>query len=211
MRGVATGLVSEQGMKLHNGGATLVVRRITIVLDRPTESGGTEIHVLTNLTSEQAIALQVAENSRPWWTVEGAFRTLTDVLRCEVEALGDPKAALFSFATAVLAYNVYAVVKASLREAHGAVVIRVKLFDYYFTNNVAKYYIGMYMTVAEEDWDPYQKMSMEQFAEVLLELAHRVKLTRSPKTKRGPKKPQPRKTSGLRNHHISTARVFAKR
>jgi Transposase DDE domain len=208
---VASGMVYEQGMELHNGGATLAVRRITIILDRPTESGDTEIHVLTNLTSEQATALQVAETYRTRWTVEGAFQTLTDVLRCEVETLGYPKAALFSFATAVLAYNAYAVVKASLRAAHGAVVIREKLSDYHFMNHVAKAYVGMDMAVAEEDWEPYQKMSVEQFAEVLLELAHRVKLTRYPKTKRGPKKPQPRKTSGRRNHHISTARVLAQR
>ena len=51
--------------------------------------------------------------------MEGAFRTSTDVLRCEVETLGYPRAALFSFATAVLAYNAYAVVQAPLRAAHG--------------------------------------------------------------------------------------------
>ena len=67
---VATGMVYEQGMELHNGGATLAVRRITIVLDRPTESGDTEIHVLTNLTSEQATALQVAATYRTRWTVD---------------------------------------------------------------------------------------------------------------------------------------------
>ena len=49
----------------------------------------------------------------------GAFQTLTDVLRCEVETLGYPRAALFSFATAVLAYNTYAVVQASLRVRTG--------------------------------------------------------------------------------------------
>ena len=53
------------------------------------------------------------------WTVEGAFQTLTDVLRCEVETLGYPRAALFSFAVAVLAYNTYAVVQASLRPRTG--------------------------------------------------------------------------------------------
>jgi len=61
--------------------------------------------------------------------VEGAFQTLTDVLRCEIETLGYPRAALFSFAMAVLAYNTYAVVKASLRAAHGTGVIKEKLSD----------------------------------------------------------------------------------
>ena len=124
-------MVYEQGMELHSGDATLSVRRITLCLDHPTESGDTEIQILTNLSAEQATGLQVAETYGTRWTVEGAFQTLTDVLRCEVETLGYPAAALFSFATAVLAYNTYAVVKASLRAAHGAEVIGEKLSDYH--------------------------------------------------------------------------------
>jgi IS4 transposase len=208
---VATGMVYEQSMELFAGGTTLSVRRITVVLDQPTENGDTEIHLLTNLTAAQASAFQVAETYRTRWTVEGAFQTLTDVLRCEVETLGYPKAALFSFATAVLAYNAYAVVKASLRAAHGAAVIGEKLSDYHFLDHVAKTYVGMDIAIPAEDWEPYPGMAVEQFAAVLVELAHGVKLTRYPKKKRGPKKPQPRKTSGRRNHHISTARILANR
>ncbi len=114
---IATGVVYEQGMELHNGGATLSVRRVSLHLDQPTESGDTEIHIVTNLPAEEVTALQVAEVYGTRWTVEGAFQTLTDVLRCEVETLGYPRAALFSFATAVLAYNVYAVVKAAAQSA----------------------------------------------------------------------------------------------
>lgn len=61
---------------------------------------------MTNLSPAQATALQVAKTYGTRWTVEGAFQTLTDVLRSEVETLGYPRAALFSFATAVLAYNI---------------------------------------------------------------------------------------------------------
>ena len=140
---IATGVVYEQAMELHFEGATLSVRRITLRLDRPTESGDTEIHILTNLSPEQATALQVARTYGTRWTVEGAFQTLTDVLRCEVETLGYPRAALFSFATAVLAYNTYAVVKASLRATHGAEVIQEKLSDYHLMGDVAATYVGM--------------------------------------------------------------------
>jgi hypothetical protein len=84
---VDTGMVYEQGMGLHFAGKNLSARRITLCLDNPTESGDTEIHVLTNLTAEQATAPQVATTYGTRWTVEGAFQTLTDVLRCEVETL----------------------------------------------------------------------------------------------------------------------------
>ena len=208
---IATGMVYEQGMDLHFQGETLSVRRITLCLDRPTESGDTEIHIVTNLSAEQATAQQVAQAYGTRWTVEGAFQTLTDVLRCEVETLGYPRAALFSFATAVLAYNTYAVVKASLRVAHGAEVIKEKLSDYHLMSDVAVTYVGMDIAVPDECWESYRAMPVGTFVKAMTRLAHRVKLARYPKKKRGPKKPQPRKKSGRRNHHISTARLMMKR
>jgi hypothetical protein len=208
---IATGMVYEQGMELHFEGDTLSARRVTLVLDKPTENGDTEIHIVTNLWAELATAQQVAQAYGTRWTVEGAFQTLTDVLRCEVETLGYPRAALFSFATAVLVYNTYAVVQASLRVAHGPDVIKEKLSDYHLMNDVAATYVGMDIAVPDECWETYRAMPVSTFAKSMIKLAHRVKLARYPKKKRGPKKPQPRKKSGRRNHHISTARLMMKR
>lgn len=193
---IATGMVYEQAMELYFEGKTLLVRRITLCLDRPTE---------------QATALQAAQAYGTRWTVEGAFQTLTDVLRCEVETLGYPRAALFSFATAVLAYNAYAVVKASLRAAHGAEAIKEKLSDYHLLSDVAATYVGMDIAVPDECWASYRAMPLKAFATAMMKLAHRVTPKRYPKNKRGPKKPQPRKKSGRRNHHIATSRLLAKR
>jgi hypothetical protein len=69
----------------------------------------------------------------------------------------------------------------------------------------------MDIAVPDECWELYHVMPVTTFAKILTKLAHRVKLTRYPKSKRGPKKPQPQKKSGRRNHHISTARILAKR
>src|SRR3954451_17788567 len=66
-----TGAVFEQEMRLGDGdGGTMVVRRITVVLDRPTRDGETEVHILTNLPVEVADALAVSELYRRRWTVE---------------------------------------------------------------------------------------------------------------------------------------------
>jgi hypothetical protein len=197
-------------MELHLQGKTLSVRRITLRLDHPTEGGDTEIHILTNLAAEEVTAQQVAVTYGTRWSVEGAFQTLTDVLRCEVETLGYPRAALFSFAVAVLAYNTYAVVQASLRAAHGAGVIKEKLSDYHLMSDVAATYVGMDIAVPDECWATYRAMTASRFAESVTKLAHRVKVARYPKKKRGPKKPQPTRKSGRRNHHISTARLLLK-
>jgi hypothetical protein len=69
----------------------------------------------------------------------------------------------------------------------------------------------MDIAVPDERWEAYRVMPPGTFAKAITKLAHRVKLTRYPKKKRGPKKPQPRKKSGSRNHHVATSRLLAKR
>jgi len=204
-----TGTVYEQPVELTSGDQTLHVRRITILLDRPTEDGDTEIHLLTNLTARQASAKKVAVVYRGRWTIESAFQTLTDVLRCEVETLGYPRAALFAFSAAVLAFNIYAVVRAALRSVHGSQKIDEELSDHHLTNDVVAKQPGMDIAVEPAVWERYQRLKPRQLSRELRSLARHVRLDRYPKKKRGPKKPQPPKRSGARNHHISTARLLA--
>jgi IS4 transposase len=206
---IETGVVFEQEIELAQGEETWRIRRITIQLDTPTENGDTEIYLLTNLPKKVADARKVAVLYRGRWTIEGAFQTLTDVLRCEVETLGYPKAALFAFATAVLAYNTYAVVKAALRSVHGEDTIDEELSDYHLTQDVTATSVGMTIAVPVELWEHYQILSPRKLASELVRLGKRIDLSRYPKKKRGPKKPQPRKKSGQRNHHIATARILA--
>ena len=206
----ATGMVYEQAVELTEGQHTLRVRRITVELDQPTESGETEIHLLSGLPAAAASAIQIAQAYRQRWTIEGAFQQLTDVLCCEVKTLGYPKAALFAFATAVLAYNTYAVARAALRSAHGVEVIEEQLSDYHLLTHVAQAHVGLEIAVDSTAWIPYQRLTSPQLAEELLRLSQQVRLARYPKTKRGPKKPRPARKSGHRNHHVATARLLAK-
>lgn len=206
---IPTGILFEERIELAYGERKLKVRRITVQLDTPTENGDTEIHILTNLPRRKATARQVAAIYRSRWTIESAFQNLTDVLRCEVETLGYPKAALFAFAVAVQAYNSYAVVKAALRSIHGAEKIDEELSDFHLTRDVVATQTGMEIAVEPAAWKDYQSMTPREFSKALLRMAKHVKLSRYPKKKRGPKKPQPRKKSGARNHHIATSRILA--
>jgi hypothetical protein len=45
----------------------------------------------------------------------------------------------------------------------------------------------------------------------MVELARQMNTQKYTKHKRGPKKPQPKKISGKRHHHVSTARLIAAR
>ena len=203
-----TGVVFEQAIEVRQGDEVRTLRRITVKLDTPTEDGDTEIHIVSNLPMRVS-AVKIAEVYRSRWTIEGAFQILTDVLRCEVETLGYPKAALFSFAVAVLAYNMYAVVKAALRSAHGVKAVDEKLSDYHLVHDVVMTTVGMSIAVESESWSRYAGLSLVEFAAELVRLAKGVKLSRYPKKRRGPKKPPPRRSSGRGRPHVSTARILA--
>jgi hypothetical protein len=92
-------------------GATLVVRRLPVQLRTPTRDGETELHIRTNLPGADASAAQISARDADRWTIDTAFQHLTVARACEVDTLGYPKAALFGFCVALVAYTVVALVK----------------------------------------------------------------------------------------------------
>jgi len=115
-----TGMLYEQKMRLKNpAGDMLLIRRVTLVLDKPTRSGETEIHILTNLPIQDADTWKVADLYLMRWTVENAFEELGQAFNSEIKTLGYPKAALLSFCVAVLAYNCISVVKTAIAAVPG--------------------------------------------------------------------------------------------
>ncbi len=48
------------------------------------------------------------------WQIESVFQEMEKTLQGEIQELGYPKAALFSFCVALLSYNVMSTVKAAL-------------------------------------------------------------------------------------------------
>ena len=67
----------------------------------------------------KASAKRVARLYRKRWTLETAFQHLEAYFHSEINTLGYPKAALFGFCLALVAYNMLAVVMAALRSVHG--------------------------------------------------------------------------------------------
>jgi IS4 transposase len=206
-----TGAVFEQEMRLGDGdGGTMVVRRITVELDRPTRDGETEVHILTNLPAEVADALLIADLYRRRWTVEAAFGELATCLDGEVETLGYPKAALFAFCVALVSYNVLGVVKAALRSAHGEEAVEGLSF-YYLADEVTGTHRGMMIAIPEDEWAVFHGLTAVVFGKILLGLAAGVRLSAYRKQVRGPKKPPPKRESGAKVKHVSTAKLLEKR
>lgn len=192
-------------------GDTMLARRITIALAQPTKKGETELHILTNLPAADADALQVAQLYADRWTIETAFQHLTQDLRCEIDTLGYPRAALFGFCVALVAYNVVALVKGAMRGAWGQEFVEDEVSMYYLTLEVARVTPGMLIAIGPQPWHVFRTMPLAEFAATLVELARRMAPGQYTKHKRSPKKKPPKKISGKRHHHVSTARILALR
>ena len=199
----------EQTIWLQNpagDGTELAVRRVRLTLDEPTEDGDLVMEFLTNLPPEVTCVL-VAKLYRSRWTVEALFGRLTTVLKCEVNTLGYPPAALFGFCVALASSNVYAGVKGALRSVHGAAVTE-QVSDYHLALEVSSVSRGLAIAVPGETWSEIGSWSVEQMSRWLVSLAKRTKLSRYPKSKRGPKKPKTRRTRFADKKHIATSRLL---
>ena len=210
---IKTGRVYEQSMEITNPttGSTVTIRRITIKLNQPTRDGDTEMHILTNLPQRDADAPKVADLYRKRWTIETMFQELTETLTCEIKTLGYPKAALFAFCLALVAYNGISVIKAALRSVHGTDTVEEHVSGYYLSLEISKTYTGMMIAIPAKHWTVFRDMSVAQLASVLKDLARRVDLSKYQKHPRGPKLPQPERIYNGRSNHVSTARILAKR
>jgi hypothetical protein len=207
-----TGRVYEQSLRLlaADGSLLATLRRVTIELDEPTRDEEREIHILTNLP-RKITALRVAELYRQRWTIETAFQEVAKNLQGEIETLGYPKAALFAFCMALVAYNVLSVVQAALRAAHGAEFVAEHVSFYYLCDEVAGTYRGLLIAVPDKYWErTYAALTPAQMARKLVRLARQIDLSRYRKHKRGPKKPKPSLNKKHRSH-ASTARILAQR
>ncbi|AMV25132.1 Transposase DDE domain protein [Gemmata sp. SH-PL17] len=203
-----TGALAEQTIWLTEpSGAELAVRRVRLTLDHPTRDGDEVIEVLTNLPARAATGARVVELYRGRWSVEGLFLRLTTVLRCEVNALGYPPAALFGFCVALAAGNVYAGVKGALRAAHGAGRAD-GVSDYHLALEVSGACPGLWIAVPAEAWVEIGVWSVGRMAEWLVGLARGANLGRYRKATRGPKKPRPPRTRFPDAKHVATSRLL---
>jgi IS4 transposase len=198
-----TGKVFEQQVRVGSVGC----RCLIIHLHKPLRDGSTEIRLLTNVPPSKANAKCLAKLYRTRWTIETAFQELTENLRCEVRTLGYPKAALFAFALAVVAYNVLVVVKAALASAHSRKKVDTELSGYHLATEVAVVSEGLDIAVPGNTWRRFAEMTTSQFARWLHQVAKHAPWDRYRKNPRGPKKPQPIQRT-RRGAHRSTARLL---
>jgi IS4 transposase len=207
-----SGQLAEQRVSVVDAqGGVHVFRRLRLKLDHPTRDGATLLYMVTNVPARRVSAKRVARLYRKRWSLETTFQHLEAYFHSEINTLGYPKAALFGFCLALVAYNVLAVVLAALRSVHGQERVDEDVSLYYLANDVATTYHGMMIAIPEEEWDVFARMSVPAMASTLLALAQRVNLRALRKSPRGPKKPRPKRESDSAQGHVSTAKLLMAR
>jgi len=209
---IETGSVYEQLIVVPDEtGKEYTFRRIRVNLKHETRDGDTDICIITNLSRSVANGKMIARLYRDRWTIETAFQHLAEYLNSEINTLGYPRAALFGFCVALVAYIIMSVVKAALGSVHGVDFIEKNISGYYVANEIEGVYLGMMIVVANNEWTVFRDMSPSQLVRLLKSLAGKVKLSKYQKHPRGPKKPQPKRVAMKNKPHVSTARILAAR
>ena len=211
VRTCETGVIYERTMKLPPyEGRTMTVRRIEIDLKTPTRDGDTTLVILTNLPRKAANAFKIVEVYRNRQKIETAFQTLTVALNCEVNTLCYPKAALFVFALASVAYNAIAVVEAAIAREHGREEAEL-LSRYYMALEISQATDGMLVALPVEQWLELATLPLSDYTSALCDIAKGIDLSVYRKSIRGPKKPKPKKKHQKRKVHVSSAKILAQR
>jgi hypothetical protein len=209
----------ETGRRRHRGATIseqpvragcLECRCLIIRLEKPLRDGTTEIRLLTNVPRGRLGARRAADLYRTRWRIETAFQELTESLRCEIDTLGYPRAALFGFALAVVAYNLLVTTRAALASGLGEEVGGIEAVSSdHLATEVAAVAEGLSIAVPAAAWGRFVAMTAAEFAGWLHEVARGIDWRRYRKSPRGPVKPAVVKRT-RRGAHRSTARELVK-
>lgn len=200
---VATGEVFEQRAWVldRHTGRRLAVRRLILKLDQPTRDGETVIRLLTNLPG-RVCGLRVVELYRKRWTLEGHFDFLKNQLHGEIESLGRPRAALLLLCLALVAANALAVVRQALRVCQA--VELEELSGSYLADELAGNQRAVAALVPQAVWEAVAALGVAACWSWCQAVAGQIRPEAFAKHPRGPKRPQPRRTSGKQRPHYST-------
>jgi hypothetical protein len=223
---VATGEVHEQRVRVvemdghgrprcdeHGQSQAMEMRRLRVLLDEPTQEGDTEVLLLSNVPAADANALVLAPLYLRRWTIENGFQTMTEVLRCELETLAYPQAALLGFCVALVGFNLLATLRAALRAEHGAAAVEREVSSYHVMCEVKETHRGMMIALPPECWAPWRDLDLVGFVGLLREVASQANLSKYPLSHRKPK-PAGARSRARKNkpgRHVATARLLDQR
>lgn len=207
---IDSGMAYEQALKICDGDDTLVVRRITVELNKPTRDGDLEIHILSNAPATDASACELAQIYRERWEIENAFHLLTMTLTCEMKSNCHPRCALLLFCMAMLAYNCRQVLLAALFAEHKQEDVEA-MSQYQVSLDIVSPMEGMLTATNEQEWAELTPQTHRGAVTFLRRVSRRVNVRGYRKSVRGPKKPPPKRKRCKAGTHVSTHRLLQTR
>lgn len=201
------GMVYEQCLELIGPNTGWTIRRLTLILDKPTTDGLTEIHVLTNVPADRADAVQLMKAYHQRWTIEKRFYDVAQMLNAEPRTLAYPAAALFAFCLGLVASNAVALMRAALRSVHGETAVE-NLSNVAVATEIRETYRGMTIATQLDPTSVPQAATPSELAERLRLIAQKVQPGRYRKSIRGPKKPPGPKAPYKNGVNHSTQRLL---
>ncbi|WP_372718921.1 hypothetical protein [Novipirellula sp.] len=135
---------------------------------------------------------------------------MTVALNCEIKPLCYPKAALFCFASALMAYNAFAIMKGAVAAEHGRAESEM-LSHYYLALEISEATDGMLVALPEHRWEEMDAIDCDEFAAEVQAIISGIDLSRFRKSNRGPKKTPPERTNETKSVHVSSKRILDKR
>ncbi|SFN04152.1 IS4 family transposase, partial [Methylobacterium pseudosasicola] len=210
---VETGSLREQIITLDPAEAqpdpdrAVTWRRLELTLAQPTQAGDRMLRLWSNLPASVEAAA-IAQAYRDRWCIEGMFQRLEGVLHSEIPSLGHPRAALFGFGVALLAYNVLALIERCVERAHtSAAGAAPKVSLYHLVLQIRGGYEGLLIALPPEHWTACGATDPPALAARLLSLARRIDPGRVTVGRRKPKDPaaEPKRAS---RGHVATARIL---
>ncbi len=181
-------------------------RRIRVELAEPTRDGDRHIDLITDLP-ETVSATVVSALYRKRWTLETAFQHLEKHFESEINTLAYPRAALFGFCLALVAYNIFQVTLDALDSAHQEPVSST-ISTYYVGREIAATFLALLMLSETGDWRFLARLSSTEFARWLRDVASGVNPKKYKKHGRGPKKPKQKTPHDPKHPHVSTQRLL---
>ena len=129
-------------------------------------------------------------------------------MESENNTLAYPRAALFGFCVALVAYNRLSVVLAALRSVHGQKKIQTQVSSFYLSLEFKGVYRGMMIALPPAKWKGFQRLSQAQLVSFLKDMAVNVNLLKLKKHPRGLKKVSAKRGHDKQRPHVATSRLL---
>lgn len=200
-------VLKEQNVSIASSSGTITARRIWLTLPRPTRDGDREIVILTTVPKDVADAQRIMDTYRKRWTIETMFANLTLSLRCEVPGLGHPRAALFAFATALVAANTLSTIRTAIRAQHG-IDVEERVSIYQMVDDLQGTYKGLAFFDDLIDWKRYTNLPTSEFTELFSAVIQKIDIRRYPKAKKQKRRSKHVRGSAEDPPHVSTFRLL---